>query len=256
MTEYNNLILEKTDKVLKIIINRPKALNALNMETLNEISSALRDDTKDCRVVILTGSGEKAFIAGSDILEMSEMNALEFRHYSEIFMKTISSIRRLKKPVIAAVNGMAFGGGNVLALSCDFVLATEDALFGQQEINVGIFGGASFLMPTIGRVRATEVVFTGRTISAKEAKDWGLINKIVSKDKLDEEVNKIAQTLLSRPPLALAFAKEAINNNFTMPSDVAVDYEQDLLCLCFDTEDQKEGMKAFLERRRPVYKGL
>ncbi len=255
MADFRNLILEKQDGILKITINRPQALNALDTETLQELSAVLRNEAKEAKVVILTGSGDKAFVAGSDIREMEGMDALKFRSYGSALKEAIAAIRDLDKPVIAAVNGVAFGGGNALALACDFIIASEDAMFGQQEINVGIFGGATLLTSLVGRVRATDVVFTGRAVSAKEAKDWGLITKVVPRDVLAEEVSKLARHLATRPPLALAFAKQSINNTSKMPFESAVNYEMELMCFCFETEDQKEGMRAFVEGRKPVFQG-
>lgn len=253
--QRKNLLLDRQEQILEVRINRPKELNALNTETLQELSDVLREETKDVKVVILSGSGDKAFVAGSDVREMEGMNALKFRSYSGVFKETMTLIRTLEKPVIAAVNGVAFGGGNGLALSCDFIIASEDALFGQQEINVGIFGGASLLTSLVGRVRAADVVFTGRALSAKEAKEWGLITKVVSKEALEQEVNKLARHLASRPPIALALAKEAINNASKMPLESANNYEMELMCFCFDTDDQREGMRAFVEGRKPLFQG-
>lgn len=253
--ELKNVLLQKEDAILKIIINRPEVLNALNTATLQELCYVLRTKTDEARVVILTGAGDRAFVAGSDIHEMSQMNAFQFKQYGTLYADTLKLIRWLDKPVIAAVNGVAFGGGNSLALFCDFIIAVEDAQFGQQEINLGIFGGAALITSLAGRVRAADMVLTGRTVSAKEALEWGLINKVVPRSNFEDEVMKLARHLASRPPIALSFAKRSINNTLRMPLEAANDYEIELLCLCFDTEDQKEGMQAFIQKRKPVYRG-
>jgi enoyl-CoA hydratase/carnithine racemase len=253
--ELVNILLDKKDNIMTVTINRPDVLNALNTATLKEMYHVLRNETDDVRVVILTGAGERAFVAGSDIHEMAYMNAFEFKQYGTLYLNTLNAIRNLDKPVIAAVNGVAFGGGNSLALSCDFVIAVEDAQFGQQEINLGIFGGATIVTELAGRMRAADMVLTGRTVSANEALEWGLINKVVPRSAFNDEVMKLARHLASRPPIALSFAKQAINNTLRMPLDAASNYEIELLCLCFDTEDQKEGMRAFIEKRKPTYHG-
>ncbi len=252
---YRNLSLEWRGSVLYITINRPGALNALNRETLEEIIAVLRTEAREARVIVFTGAGNKAFVGGSDIREMDGMDALKFREYMRVFAEAIGLIRSIEKPTIAAVNGVAFGGGNALALSCDFVVAAEGAQFGQQEINVGIFGGASLLTALVGRIRAADVVFTGRALDAREAHAWGLVTRVVPADALAEEVARLAEHLASRPPKALALAKQAINYAMAVPPDAAATYERELISLCFDTRDQKEGMRAFLERRKPVFTG-
>jgi len=258
--QFANIIYEKKDGVAWIIINRPQVMNALDIESRKEMLAALQDAESDetVRAVILTGAGDKAFSAGADLRIFRDMNAIEARRYVKLAKQVARTIETLSKPVIAVVKGYAFGGGLELVLSCDLVIATEDARFGQTEINVGLIpgvGGTQRLPRAIGIRKAKELIYTGQVIDAQEAYRLGLVNKVVPKEKLDEALNEVLTQIKSKSPLILKLAKQAVNKAFETDLLTGLDYESELFVYCFTTEDQKEGARAFLEKRKPEFKG-
>jgi enoyl-CoA hydratase len=258
--EYKNLIVEIKDDIGILKINRPKALNALNTETVIEIKDAANElnTNKDIRVVILTGEGDKAFVAGADILEMKDMNALEGMAFANRGHEAFSVLENMGKPVIAAVNGFALGGGFELALACDFIYASDKARVGFPETTLGIhpgFGGTQRTAKFVGLAKAKELIFTGKMITAQEAYEMGLINKVVPHDQLMNEVMAIAEKIKANGPVAIRLAKECINKSLSLDNKEGLMLEAKDFGLCFATKDQKEGMTAFVEKRKPTYTG-
>ena len=255
--EYKNVLIETDGAVAVLKVNRPKALNALNQETLLDLIAAFDELNNDeaVRVIVLTGEG-KAFVAGADIKEMVPYSAPEARCFSETGHVLMSSMEKIEKPIIAAVNGFALGGGMELALGCDFIFASEKAKFGQPEINLGIipgFGGTQRLTRLIGRARAKELIYTGDMIGADEAKALGIVNKIFPVEALLEETKKVAANIAGKGALTLRLAKSTIDAGVTVDLKVGCAFERDAFALCFSHEDQKEGMNAFLEKRKPSF---
>ena len=253
--ELNNVILEKEDHLAIITINRPKALNALNSETLNDINSVLDDLEKDNNIyaVILTGAGEKSFVAGADIAEMKDLNEEEGRKFGELGNKVFRRLETLDKPVIAAVNGFALGGGCEISMACDIRIASETALFGQPEAGLGItpgFGGTQRLARIVGIGRAKELIYSAQNIKADEAYRIGLVNKVVPLEELMPTAKKLASKIMRNAPIAVKLCKDAINRGMQVDIDKAVNIESEDFGKCFATEDQTEGMTAFLERRK------
>ncbi|HCW05179.1 MAG TPA: crotonase [Clostridium sp.] len=252
--ELKNVVIEKQGKVAIVTINRPKALNALNSETLKELDYIVDDLENDDAIyaVILTGAGEKAFVAGADITEMKDLNTMEGRKFSILGNKVFRRLENLEKPVIAAVNGFALGGGCELAMACDIRLASEKAKFGQPETGLGItpgFGGTQRLPRLVGTGMAKELIYTGKIIKADEALRIGLVNRVVEVDKLMEEAKNLAETIAANAPIAVKLSKTAINRGVQCDIDTALMYEAEAFGECFSTADQKEGMTAFVERR-------
>ena len=257
---YKNIKVEKKDKIAVVYVDRPKALNALNSEVLDELYNAFDELEKDSevRVIILTGSGEKAFVAGADIAEMSKMNAVEAYQFAEKGHKLMNKIDNLEKPVIAAVNGYALGGGLEIALACDFIYASENAKLGFPEVTLGIhpgFGGTQRITKFVGKGIAKELVFTGKMVSAEEAKEMGFVNKVVPQDKLMDEVMKVAQTIANNGPIAVKLAKRLVNASYSSPPDKVSQLEVMSFGICFETEDQKKGMEAFLKKEKYQFQG-
>jgi len=255
---YRNIVYEKSDGIARIIINRPQALNALDAETLGEIKDAVGDAAKsdDVRVLIITGMGEKAFSAGADIKWAMSCDAVKALSLSQLGHEVLRTIEELEKPTIAAVNGYALGGGCELCLACDFVIASENARFGQPEINLGVipgWGGTQRLPMLIGIRKAKELVLTGEVIDAKEAERIGLVTKVVPANRLMEEAEALARKLMEKPRMALKAAKNALNKSMELPLKDGLDYESRLFALMFATEDAKEGLKAFAEKRKPSW---
>jgi len=260
MASYENIRYEVDGFIATITIAREKALNALNRQTLNEIGWALRDADGDARIrcVILTGAGEKAFVAGADISEMAEMGATEARGFAAAGRAVGDVLESMAKPVIAAVNGFALGGGTELALACDFVYASDKAKFGQPEVNLGVipgFGGTQRLPRRIGAGRAMELILTGDIIGAEEALRIGLCNKVVPGAELLAEVRKCADKIAQKGPLAIAYARRAVRKSAELSLPAGNDYEGELFALLFATQDQKEGMQAFLAKRPAKFEG-
>jgi enoyl-CoA hydratase len=256
---YKNLLLNKEGGIGTVTINRPRALNALNIEVFSELYLAFgeMEDDPDIRVVILTGGGDKAFVAGADILEMKDKNSVNVQTFVITSRKALDRIYSLSKPVIAAINGYAFGGGSEIAFCCDLRIASENARFGQQEINFAIVpggGGMQRLARLVGMTKAKEIVYTGDTYDAKTALEIGAINKIVPQDELMEEAKLLARKLMSKSSLALAYAKKAFNTGADMSLQSGLDFDEVSFARCFSTEDQKEGMTAFVEKRKPEFK--
>lgn len=254
--EYKNIIFEKDGAIATLSFHRPQALNALSIELMQEVGLALEEVkmSPDIRVLIVTGKG-KVFIAGGDIKEMKNlMGALEFRKWSELFTGTLNAFRKVPIPVIAAVNGLAFGGGNLIANSCDMVIASDRAKFGQQEINVGIFGGVSNMVACTGRINAADICLTGRAIDAREAKEMGIVSRVIPHESLMEEVRRIADEMAAKNPTALRLAKIAIHKCAEMNMRAAFAYEYELLSICFASDNSREGLSAFAEGRAPVYR--
>ncbi|MBW2653485.1 MAG: enoyl-CoA hydratase/isomerase family protein [Deltaproteobacteria bacterium] len=257
---FENIILEVNTPVATIFFNRPKALNALNNALFDELDIALDQikDTTDIKVLILTGSGDKAFVAGADIAELVKMNPLEGKFFSRKGQKVFSKVEDLPIPVIAAVNGFALGGGLEAALGCDFIYASDKALFGLPEINLGLipgFGGTQRLARRIGSNRAKELIFTGKNINAQTAMEYGIVNKICEPDTLMEDVLKTANLIASKGKVALRSAKEVIQNGLNVDLESGCRIENDVFGLNMASEDAKEGTHAFLEKRKPVFKG-
>jgi len=257
---FENLLIEIAEGIATVTINRPKALNALNEQTLRELQSAFGGFAENdaVQVVIITGAGEKAFVAGADISAMQPLTALQARNFAKLGHEVMHSIEACPKPVIAAVNGFALGGGCELALSCDIRLVSENARFGQPEVNLGVipgFGGTQRLARLIGKGRAMELVLTGDMINAVEAQQFGLANKVIAQAELLDSAKSMAAKISSKGPLAVKLAKEAIRNGLEMDLDKANQYEAELFGICFASNDQKEGMQAFLEKRPANFSG-
>jgi enoyl-CoA hydratase len=258
--ELKNVIIEKENNIAVISINRPQALNALNYDTLADLKAAVKEvgDDKEVGAVIITGSGEKAFVAGADIKEMKDMTPLEARKFMLFGQSVFNDLANLHKPTIAAVNGFALGGGCELALACDMIMSSNKAKFGLPEVTLGIhpgFGGTQRLPRLIGAARAKELIFTGGMIGAEEAMQIGLVNKVVPPEQLMEEARGLAQKILKNGPIAIRLAKSAINAGLEAPLDKGLAYEAETQGLAFSTEDKVEGLEAFLEKRKPNFKG-
>ncbi len=256
---YENILYEEKGSSAIITINRPKALNALNLKTLEELGEWLAGiGTNDnIAVVILTGSGEKSFVAGADISHMQKLEVLEARSFAKRGHEVGRLLEAIPQPVIAAVNGFALGGGTELAIACDIRYASENAKFGQPEVNLGVipgFGGTQRLPRLIGTGLANELIFSGNIIDAEEALRIGLVNKVFPLDELLPKSLELAETIASRGPLAVRLAKEVVNHGMEMDLTRACQYEAEMFCLCFSSSEQKEGMSAFLEKRAPKFK--
>ncbi len=256
--ELKNLVIEKNEGVCTVKINNPQSLNALNAQVLSELEYAfdmIRDED-DVRVVVLTGEG-KAFVAGADIAYMRELNASQAKKFSEDGSRVFRKIETLNKVVIAAVNGFALGGGCELAMACDIRIASVKAKFGQPEVGLGIipgFSGTQRLARLVGLGRAKELIFSGGHINAEEAYRIGLVNKVTEVEELMEETYKMADKIKSNSTAAVIYSKECINRGTETDIETGIAYESNVFGLCFAFEDQKEGMSAFLEKRKPEFK--
>lgn len=248
--------VEHQDAVAVVTIDRPKALNALSTQVLNELKEAFESlDFKSTRAVVLTGAGEKSFVAGADIGGMAVMNEKEGAEFSRIGNDVFRLIETCQVPVIAAVNGFALGGGTELALACDFRVASENALFGQPEVGLGItpgFGGTQRLARTIGVGMAKEMIYTGSNIKADEALRVGLVNHVYPLEELMEKALKLAKKIARNAPIAVKNSKKAINEGLQVHIEKGLDLEVDYFGDCFNSQDQKDGMKAFLEKNKDV----
>ena len=257
---YETIIFQKQGHVGVIKFNRPKALNAINPQLNSEVHQALDEIEKDpsLRVVVMTGEGEKAFIAGADISYMVNLPPLGARRWSQEGHDLGFRIENFPLPVIACVNGFALGGGVEMAMACDFIYASENAKFGQPEINLGIipgFGGTQRLSRLLGKATAKELCMTGLMVSAQEAKAMGLVNKVFPPDKLWEETMKTANLIASKGKVSLRSVKQCIDRGYDTDLRRGCQMETDHFALCMSSPDAKEGMNAFLEKRKPEFKG-
>jgi enoyl-CoA hydratase len=257
---YENIIFEVSEGIATITFNRPKALNALNGRLLDEFSRALEEIAadEDIRVLVLTGAGEKSFVAGADITELATFNTLQAKMFARKGQLVIGKLQDLVIPVIAAVNGFALGGGSEMALACDFIYASENAMFGLPEITLGIipgFGGTQRLPRSIGSNRAKEMIFTGKMIPADEAEKIGLVNQVCAPDQLMEAVLKTAKTIAAKGKVSLRAAKQAVNSGLNVDLTTGCQIEADAFAICMASEDGKEGTRAFIEKRKPRFKG-
>ncbi|MGL5513997.1 MAG: short-chain-enoyl-CoA hydratase [Sporomusa sp.] len=260
MSGYENLLFEVENGIGIVTINRPKALNALNAATIYELDRIFTELANDptVKVVVLTGGGEKSFVAGADITEMQAMSAIEGRNWAKLAQAVFNKIENLSQPVIAAVNGYALGGGCEIAMACDIRIAADKAKFGQPEVSLGIppgFGGTQRLARLIGKGRAKEMLFTGDMIDAAEAYRIGLVNKVATSEELMNTAKAMAQKIMSRAPVAVQVCKAAVNEGLDTDLDSAIAYEAEVFGLCFSTADQKEGMTAFVEKRKACFTG-
>ena len=238
------------DRIAEIAIHRPKKLNALNTQVLFELCNAfenfIRNDGVD--IIILKGSGGKSFIAGADIGEMAEMRPLEFREYSLKLRHITKLMSSCPKQIIGAAKGHVFGGGNIIAMHCDFLFATEKSVFGQQEINLGILGGIARLIYLVGDRKAWDIITTGRTFGAREAEKIGLITRCINEENFDDFVHEYARKLLAQSPTALKFAKDIKKMSEKVDLESAYEYENELTSLCFDAADSKDRLRAFVKK--------
>lgn len=260
--EFRTLKLENKNGIWTMIVNRPEALNALNLQVLNDMAEALRliseMSFEDAKALVITGAGEKAFVAGADIKEMSSLNSDEAIQFSKKGQSVFHELELMKIPAIAAVNGFALGGGLELALSCDFIYASENAKMGLPEVSLGLipgFGGTVRLARTIGLRKARELIFSGDMISASEALQMGLVNKVVPQAELLSTVYKRLESILSKGPVAVGVAKKSIQSTWDLQIDDALAFEAEHFGELFQTEDTQEGIKAFIEKRKAQFKG-
>lgn len=257
---FNNIILTVDAGVATITFNRPKALNALSRDLLGEFGRAVDEIAEDesIRVLVLTGAGDKAFIAGADINELATFSTLQAKAFSEEGHDIIGRLQRLPIPVIAAVNGYALGGGTEMALACDFIYASENAMFGLPEISLGLipgFGGTQRLTRLIGSNRAKELIFTGKMVNVDDAQKFGLVNRICPPETLLSEVLKTARLIAAKGKVALRAAKQVINSGSDSDLATGCRIEIDAFAICMASEDAVEGTRAFLEKRPPQFKG-
>jgi enoyl-CoA hydratase len=257
MSDYQYIIVGRNEPVGIITLNRPKELNALNFSVVGELANALEELDRDqtIRCIVITGAGERAFAAGADIKEMSNKSPIEMMVGG---FEAWERIRRIHTPLIAAVGGYALGGGCELAMHCDMIIASENARFGQPEILLGIIpgaGGTQRLARTLGKYRAMEIVLTGAPMSAQEMANLGLVNRVVPKGEHLNEAMKLAQTVAAQPPIAVRLAKESVLAAFETPLEEGLALERKNFFLLFATEDMREGMQAFLEKRKAEFQG-
>jgi enoyl-CoA hydratase len=260
LVSFENIKIDRDGLVATITINRPKVLNALNSQTLDELRRAVLDLKQDegVRVVVLTGAGEKSFVAGADINELSVLTPAAGREHAVMGQHVFDLIEHLGKPVIAAINGYALGGGCELAMACTIRIAADTAKLGQPEINLGLmpgYAGTQRLSRIVGRAAALELMLTGDQIPAAEALRIGLVNRVVPAADLMTEAKKLAATLAAKPPIAVRYILEAVHKGLEMPFPQAQIFEATLFGLVASTEDMREGTKAFLEKRKPEFKG-
>lgn len=258
--EFKYTLYEKKDGIATIIINRPEVLNVLNKETYLEIQARLDDAEKDekTKVIVLTGAGGKAFCAGLDLKAVKEISPVEMLYLAELGDKLTLAIEEIGKPVIAAVNGYALGGGLELAMACDIRVASENVRLGQPEVNVGLIpgnGGTQRLPRLVGKGIAKELIFTGKMIDAKTAEKLGLVNKVVPPEELNSAVEELAKELLGKPSFALKLAKELVNISTETDLKTGLSHEAQAIGVLASTDDFKEGTRAFLEKRQPEFKG-
>lgn len=258
--EYTSLLFDKKNGIATITFNRPQVLNALNRQLLKEFTEAVHVVAQDesIRVLILTGTGDKSFVAGADIKELAGLNSLQGRQFARQGHAAINALQNLEIPVIGAVNGFALGGGCEIALGCDFIYASENAMFGLPEITLGFipgFGGTQRLPRIVGKNMAKEMIFTGKVLAAKEAQSIGLVNKVTTANQLMEEVLTIAEVIATKGQVAVRAAKQAINTGMDVDLATANTMEIDAFALCLFSEDAIEGTSAFLEKRKAVFKG-
>ncbi len=257
LTKYKNVETSTDEQVGIVRLNRPQALNALSHELMAELVDALEAFDRDdqIRVIILTGS-DRAFAAGADIKEMAEESTVSIMLKDQF--ATWDRVKEIKKPIIAAVSGFALGGGCELAMTCDIIIASETAQFGQPEINLGVIpgaGGTQRLTRCVAKYKAMEMILTGRSIGAHEAKEAGLVNRVVPVELYMDEALNLAKEIAKKSPLAVRMAKEAILKTFDLPISQGLDFERKNFYMLFSSEDQKEGMKAFMEKRSASFKG-
>ncbi len=256
--EFEHLILKQTGNVTVLSINRPEALNALNTDMLRELNAAVDYISAEdsIHVLIITGEG-RAFVAGADIAEMKDMNPEVAREFARIGLEVFRKIEILDKPVIAAINGFALGGGCELAMSCDIRIASVKSKFGQPEVGLGVtpgFGGTNRLPRIVGAAKAKELIFTGSVIGGEEAERIGLVSYVVEPEELMDRALKLAESIASKGQLAVRYAKSAINRSIETDIETGLEIERGLFSMCFATFDQKEGMDAFLNKRNPEFK--
>jgi enoyl-CoA hydratase len=256
--DYSTISLQKEERIAVIKLSRPEALNALNSQMVKELISALDELNSDSniRCVIITGD-ERAFSAGADIKEMVDVSSVEMA-MTEHFFPLWDKVGRYPKPIVAAVSGFVLGGGLELAMSCDIIVASETTVLGQPEIDIGVMpggGGTQRLTRAVGKYKAMEMILTGKRISAEEAFRYGLVNIVVPKELFLEEAKKVAKMISEKSPVAIKLAKAAINKALEVGLSQGLDFERELFYLLFSSEDKKEGMKAFIEKRKPEFKG-
>ncbi len=260
MKAYNNLLFSSNAGIGVLTLHRPHALNALNYDLLKELDDVLThiEEDETTKVVIITGSGDRAFAAGADITEMQPLSAMAGRSWARFGQAVFNKIENLPQPVIAAVNGFALGGGCELAMACDIRLAADNARFGQPEVTLGIvpgFAGTQRLPRLVGKGRAKELLFTGDIIDAREAYRIGLVNSVTAPAELMNAARALAEKIMSRAAAAVMLCKTAVNKGLDMDLSSGVDYEAEVFGLCFATADQKEGMTAFVEKRKAHFTG-
>lgn len=258
--EYKNILFEVENNVAVITFNRPKVLNAINLETMLELNNVIHrcQEAESIKAVILTGSGDKAFVAGADVTEFKDQSPQQVLKFAELGQDTLRMMETMGKPVIAAINGFALGGGAEISMACDIRFASDKARFGQPEILLGFipgWGGTQRLTRLVGIGRAKELIMSGEQITAQRAYEIGLVNKVFPSEQLMEETKKFAQKLAGMPSFALKMIKYVINYGYDLPLDNAGKLEIQGCSLCFSTQDLREGLAAFLEKRKPNFIG-
>ncbi|HCU25199.1 MAG TPA: hypothetical protein DF383_09285 [Deltaproteobacteria bacterium] len=258
--DYKNLLVSVQDGICTVKVNRPKALNALNSEVLLDLLNVVHEINRNpqIQIVVITGEGDKAFVAGADIAAMKELTPLQAKEFCDLGHHVMRMIETCRRPVIAALNGFALGGGLELALACDFIYASENAKLGLPEVNLGIFpgfGGTQRLARLIGKNRAKELIFTARMISAKEAFEIGIVNKVCGAVELLKDVEVVAKEIMQKGPVAIELAKRAVNDGADLDLASGLAVERAVFPLVFASEDRLEGVSAFLEKRKAQFKG-